>query len=502
MSLVKLSLIFLAAHVAVALLFLADRAPGTAAALVGFPLDDAWIHVVYARSLAGLHGFAYNPGELETGSTGPLWAVVLVPASWAARLLGISVVLPAKLTGLAAALGTSLAAARLASRLGFSLAVALAAGLACALDPALAFASLSGMEVLLAGALALWALSELAGERYRLAALAAALAPLARPELALLTLMVLAVMQLRLHQLRASVGRRVLIMLPTFLFVGGWSLFCLQVSGYPLPNTFYAKFASHHELFTHNMVVIFAQVIPSFPWFARGAGFVLWALGAVLLFRRGFVAGLTAAFPVFYLLVVAASQLIKEPWPFYWQRYLLPAQPFILLAVAVGAVHAAMWAWRRRRQAWAPIFATCAAILVLGALTSLPAALRRSADLFAWNCQNIEELNVAMGKWLHDNTAPGETIAVTDAGAARYFSDRRTFDMLGLNDHRFLHGDRQRAGELSRIRTVAAFPLLVPFIRKDPMWRAVHRTATEHLTICDCNQSEIVAYQRAESSSR
>jgi hypothetical protein len=128
--------------------------------------------------------------------------------------------------------------------------------------------------------------------------------------------------------------------------------------------------------------------------------------------------------------------------------------------------------------------------------------LRRSADLFAWNCQNIEELNVAMGKWLRDHTAHGETIAVTDAGAARYFSDRRTFDMLGLNNHRFLHGDREQADELPRIRTVAAFPLIVPFLRKDSMWRAVHRTATAHLTICDCNQSEIVAYQRAEPSPR
>ena len=502
MSLVKLSLIFLTAHVAVALLFVFDRAPGTAAALVGFPLDDAWIHMVYARSLAGLHGFAYNTAELETGSTSPLWAVLLVPASWTARLFGISVVLPAKVTGLAAALGTSLAAARLASRVGFSLAVELAAGLACAIDPALAFASLSGMEVLLAGALALWALSELAGERYRLAALAAGLAPLARPELAPLTLTVLTVAQWRLHQQHASAGRRTIILLPTFLFVGGWLLFCLRVSGYPLPNTFYAKFASHHEFFTHNLTLIFAQVIPSFPWFARGTGFALWALGAVLLFRRGLVAALTAAFPMCYLLVVAASQLIKEPSPFYWQRYLLPAQPFILLAVAVGAIHAATWAWRRRRQAWAPGYAVLAAILILGTLTSLPAALRGRADLFAWNCQNIEELNVAMGKWLRDNTAPDETIAVTDAGAARYFGDRRILDVLGLNNHRFLHGDREQATELSRIRTVAGFPLMIPFIRDNPMWRAVHRTATEHLTICDCNQSEIVAYQRAEPSSR
>jgi hypothetical protein len=46
MSLVRLAWIFLAAHVAIAIYFLFDRAPGTAAALYGLPLDDAWIHMV------------------------------------------------------------------------------------------------------------------------------------------------------------------------------------------------------------------------------------------------------------------------------------------------------------------------------------------------------------------------------------------------------------------------------------------------------------------------
>jgi hypothetical protein len=500
MSFVKLSLIFLAAHVAVALFFLFDRAPGTAAALVGFPLDDAWIHMVYARSLAGLHGFAYNPGQLETGSTSPLWAVMLVPASWAARLLGISIVLPAKIVGVLLAVGASLAAARLAFRLGFSWVVAIAVGLAIAADPALAFAKLSGMEVMLAGALALWTVSELVGERYRWAVLGAALAPLARPELALLTLSVLAVAEWRMHQRRASVGERILILVPTILFVGGWILYCLLVSGYPLPNTFYAKFSSHHEFFTHNLAIIFAQVIPSSAWFARGTGFVLWVLGAVLLFRRGVIAGLTAAFPVLYLLAVAASQLIREPWPFYWQRYLLPAQPFLLVTLVIGAAHAIGWAWHGRRHAWAPTYAVGVALLVLGTLTSLPSTLRASADLFAWNCQNIEELNVDMAKWLRNHTDPGETIAVTDAGAARYFGERRVLDVLGLNNHRFLHGDRGMALELSRIHTVAGFSSMIPFIRDNPAWRATHRTATQHLTICNCDQSEIVAYQRAQSS--
>ncbi|MCF7818105.1 MAG: hypothetical protein K9M54_09515 [Kiritimatiellales bacterium] len=37
--------------------------------LLDFPLDDAWIHRVYSRAFAFGHGFAYNPGQQEAGST-------------------------------------------------------------------------------------------------------------------------------------------------------------------------------------------------------------------------------------------------------------------------------------------------------------------------------------------------------------------------------------------------------------------------------------------------
>src|SRR5688500_19976530 len=41
---------------------------------LGFPLDDAWIHMVYGRSLAEDGLLAFNTGVPTTGSTSPLWA--------------------------------------------------------------------------------------------------------------------------------------------------------------------------------------------------------------------------------------------------------------------------------------------------------------------------------------------------------------------------------------------------------------------------------------------
>ena len=63
----------------------------------GFPLDDSWIHLAFARNLAAGHGLSLNPGELVTGSTAPLWTallslVLLLPGSpvlWV-KLFGVA----------------------------------------------------------------------------------------------------------------------------------------------------------------------------------------------------------------------------------------------------------------------------------------------------------------------------------------------------------------------------------------------------------------------------
>jgi hypothetical protein len=172
--------ILAAAWLAVGARFLAARHPGTDAALRGLPLDDSFIHLVYARALASFQGFAYNPGLPEAGSTSPLWSVLLVPAIWAGRL-GVDPILAAKLVGLAVGFGASLLAARIARRLA-GLAAGLAAGLVVAAEPYVGFTAVSGMEPLLAALLLLLAVDAVLFERPRLAAFALGLAPLARPE--------------------------------------------------------------------------------------------------------------------------------------------------------------------------------------------------------------------------------------------------------------------------------------------------------------------------------
>ena len=43
----------------------------------GFPLDDGWIHQTYARNLARNGRLEFIPGIVSSGSTSPLWTILL-----------------------------------------------------------------------------------------------------------------------------------------------------------------------------------------------------------------------------------------------------------------------------------------------------------------------------------------------------------------------------------------------------------------------------------------
>jgi len=193
---------------------------------------------------------------------------------------------------------------------------------------------------------------------------------------------------------------------------------------------------------------------------------------------------------------VAGSQLLSQVDAFYWERYLLPAQPFVVLTLAAGGAHVLGWAWRRRHLGGGAVYVVGAALLLFGSLVDLPSALAKRARLYAWNCQNIEELDVAMATWLRDHVPANETIAVNDAGAARYFGQHRVLDLMGLNHHGLRHREPEALSELGRVRVLSVFPSWFPSFANRASWSVLHRTATANLTICRCPQSEIVAYRR------
>ena len=440
-----------------------------------FGLDDAYIHHVYAEGLAYGDGFAYDPGVPAAGTTSPLYALLLMPLH-AIGLGEVALVVTTKLLGLLLVGSTAFVADRFASRFAAGL-VAVVTGLLVAIDPWLIYGALAGMETPLAGLLALGAAWQFARGHVPTAGLLLGAALLARPELLVLTVVIVG---WRLYQGRTIAGAwhdRAWLVGPTIVLGAAWSLYCMHVTDLALPTTFYAKHPDVGLLAQFADLGGAALALVGGPWLGVLAFAALYAVSAY----GEHVAWLLAACALAVIALAWAHDL-REPTRFFWMRYAMPFRPLLLVMVGlgVGLVH------RRGFRV---------AVLIVVLLGTAEVGLRARTQLHA-SCRNIAETDVAAARWLDEHARPGEWIASADAGAVRLLTRRPVVDLVGLNDHRVL---RDRAGvlEARRPRYYVVFEAWFPNLVRSPRTRIVARFRSEPYVICEeCEQSELLVLER------
>ncbi len=485
----------LVVHLVVASFFISNDAPGTDAAWTGFPLDDAWIHMVYSRSLAESGLPCYNDGVPENGFTSPLWMIAGAVPQLCERFLGISAVAGTKVLGLLFGWLAACAMTALLLGAGGRLQSAVFGGLLVAASPVMVFAGLSGMEVTLTVFVLLGAFCAFRGRAYAGAGIFAALAILARPECVLLFGL------LPLLYLVAERGRGkwrgdlLRLIVPGLAVMALWAIWSLSVAGRILPNTFYAKSQEGDFLDPTEFYGIVGAVWDKLPVAAAVAIAVLTLAGIVRIAfaggeegtkstspkgaknaRRGAGSGslfslVLVLFGVGFLFAVCASREMPDGSAdyYYWWRYLVPALPALWIPAALGLDWLSRPGLTRAVRIGVVAVGCAAALLACGGQL---AHLKSMADTFAWNCQNINEVQVELGRWINTKTPPDATVAVNDAGATRYFGHRKTIDLYCLNRHEGLD-------EMDR---KAAFPQL--HLQKKARWLFEHKV--DFLVVFPC----------------
>lgn len=406
----------------------ADANPGPA----GFPLDDAWIHLVYGRGLLENGYLAYEDGVPSTGATSPVWAIVLaavhavVPAS--AGTDGI--VRAVALLGALLQLGGIAAAARLAARAGGLLAGAVAGGLVALAVP-MAVAAYSGMEVGLAALLLLLGTDAALRGAWGRAGVWLALAGGARPESA--AVVALGAAAAAAWSPPARRGRTVARFLAAPVALGAaFVAYDLWAGGAPLPSAFYAKSSFALPSLPGRAARAVTGILSQAPPFGTGVAWLAvaggWPFAAAR--RNGAPSVRDALAPglagLAFLLANVALIDPVDPAAFYHVRYLLPAVPLLLVSLALGAARlgALLPAGRRAAPALA-----LAALSLLGAFGSIVPASRHLHN----DIRNINEVQRRIGEHLHEVLPAGTRIATSDAGAVRYFSRLPATDVTGLN---------------------------------------------------------------------
>lgn len=457
---------------AAALVAGSGRAPGERP---GFPLDDAWIHLVYGRSLAREGLLAFDAGVPATGCTSPLWAASLALVHLVAGPSVDAVVVGVEVLGaLLHALGAGLAAG-LALAAGGRPRTAFLAGALVALSPWLAAASLSGMEVALCAALLVGGLRALALERPGRAGLWLGAAVSARPEsAAVVAAVACAVLLGRGEAPWRRLVRAARVAAPAVLVAGAWAAYGLAVRGRVLPTTYELKEQSSWSALPGRFGVALTELLAQVAPFAGAAGLVAWTgvLAALVLRKDGRRARVASVAGLAYL---AANLWVidpEDPAAFYHLRYLLPAVPLLVVGAALGAGR--IGERLPRRFAALPELALAAAGAFGVARTLVPIARHYHGDV-----RSIDAVQRAMGEWIAAHVPPGAWVAASDVGAVRYISDRPVVDVMGLNTPA-LYDDSEAFVRRHPVAAAALMDVWFLPVEQDVLERAVQLRAEDY----------------------
>lgn len=414
----------------------------------GFPLDDSWIHLHFARNLVEGAGFSYNPGVPVAGSTAPAWTLLLALGAWP---FGTSLLL-AKTLGVMLALATALVTRRAALAWGASRGAALTAAVALAWSGPLAWGALSGMEPPLAAALVGVALWAHARGHVPATALAAALATVARPEALLLVPLLVVAGPLSPRRFAWLGGVTALVLVPAI-----W--FSLATVGSAVPATAAAKVEGGLLGWLGGVREPWGRTLLTRPWEFLSA-WAVWLTGVNLLLALALPLGLRRAWRRSRVLGLASLALLVHPLgmallapyrdpSFQEGRYSIHLLP---LAAVLAALAIASLPWPR---------ALGAALCVAGLVAVVPAAER-----YAWGVQNINAMQVHFGRWVSAHVPPGTPLALNDIGAIAYVSRRPVVDLMGLVTPDIL--PYRREGENGVIRYV--LERCPPYVIVFPEW--------------------------------
>ena len=463
-------------HLFTGILFLVNTASGQAAGLDTLPLDDAWTHLVYARSFVEHFAFYYNPGVVEAGATSPLWVILVGLSYKILGFTGITLAATAKILRILLATGASVVALNLVARITGSKALGAIAAAIIALEPGYSFTKVAGVEASLFGFTSLASAASFYYNRLILTGGLLALAVASRPEGALLALLTLAALMLKLLWergdlrlvSRADVVSVLKVAVLPMLVALAIASFNFMTNGTPYPNSYLVKHVPL-GLFNYanlwNLVLGYLLNTSFFSGFGALATIPLLIMAGMAYVRQGrfrAVPLLLFPFTLCYVLSVTVP-LDSSPWSILSRRYLDPILPFIAVGLVVGAQHARRLfeglsvALRQRAShqpsnspeeglfgpgagpasaKWASLGLTLAFLaLLIMPYAQFPSRWISLISEYSWNSRNVDQLNGAAARWIDQSLPPDAVIGTVESGAIRFFGGRQVVDLSGVNTH-------------------------------------------------------------------
>lgn len=397
----------------------------------GFPLDDPWIHLTFAKNLVEYGSFSYFKNEIITsGSTSPIYTLLLSLFFLISENEFVISYIPGIIFG-----GLFVYTITKLSGIHFKNEMLLAVFIAflVALQPKLNLINVSGMETSMFIFLIAASLYAYQTKKMILIGIFLGLTIWCRPDGFVLWIAVAISFLLQKYYFRENVNN--IEILKAFsiglIFATGYFFFNYLLSGEILPNTYKAKLEYYQNndrsFFLENEVLkYFTQDEFILIWIP----FLIGAAGIIISFfkkeKNDFLICLL------FIVGLIAVYYIKLPFGHRFGRYLMPVIPFYLMIALYGVKLVIDFISNRSKKGSSlfPNFLFAAyTITVAGIFINHNFKL---IDEFTFFNKYHHDRHVAAGKWLKENTNEDDVIATHDVGALAFYSERKILDMAGL----------------------------------------------------------------------
>ncbi len=407
----------------------------------GFPLDDAWIHLQFAKNLHDYGAFSYYKNEMTTaGSTSPLYTFLLALGFFLiSHELILSYILGI-VSLLAAGMALYLIALQIFDDNSF---LAFGAALLLMLESRMHWMALAGMETTLFTALLLVVLYFFYEKKPLPFGICSGLLLWARPDAVILYGVIAISLMYEVKWVKHPVGKKqktsdpgvqtswIKKSYPYFLsLITAYAVLNLYLSGSLLPNTYAAKlkyYADGGENFPAEVLAFLTDghfLIPSML-----AAVSLIGIGWKIFKRQSTLLLIPALWSLFLFLAYWKNL----PKLYQNGRYLIPLLPtFLLLSmdglqIILGLAKKQFSVLKVPRTA---AFVQGMFILLLAGSFCWKAVEQEKT--YAMYCKHISDRQVKTARWIADNISEHAIIATHDIGAIAYYSGRRVVDMVGL----------------------------------------------------------------------
>jgi len=400
----------------------------------GFPLDDPWIHLTFAKNLVDYHSFSYFKNEMATaGSTSPVYTLILAAGFFIFK----NEMVLSYILGIAFLIFSGMAFYKLSSfEFGKENYYALIFTGIFLSDKWMNFISVSGMETTMYIFTLIAAAYFYKTRKTIPFAVFLGLILWGRPDgltfIAAIVLDYLIAVYFSKSDKSVKLFEKSELVKIGIIFAGIMILYFimnLALSGSILPNTYTAKIVYYSSKSRE-----FFMKVEVWQYFTSGgygivmAGFVFSILKMLYDFSKkkynGNIVYIAFAFALVFV------YWLKMPYAHRFGRYLMPIIPFFLLVSALGYrdLIKILGSYFKNRNFAVGLYIFIAAMILYYSVNTFIAGKKDYAD----ECKYIADRQVAAAMWLKENTKEGDIVATHDVGAIAFYSGRKIVDVAGL----------------------------------------------------------------------